>query len=162
MELLQSINAVTNVQLEFFSIAALVSMVLFSGGFILGRSSKTRDVKVPMEVIHALATARAMPSVAAPTPAAPKAAAHTAAHEPQADSKEDKIEDEIEHLLDHVEHHEKDFAHAKAHTIHELDRIIHDYGATPDLKDLHGKVEHAHNIPEIVAALKWYITRHHH
>ena len=50
---------------------------------------------------------------------------------------------QIEHLLDHVEHHEKDFAHAKAHTLHELDRIIHDYGSTPDLKELHGKVEHA-------------------
>lgn len=159
MELLQSINAVTNAQLEFFSIAAMVSMVLFSGGFVLGRSSKSRDVKVPMEVIHALATARAMPSVEMHAPA-PKAEAP--AHAPQADSKEDKIEDEIEHLLDHVEHHEKDFAHAKAHTLHELDRIIHDYGGTPDLGELHKKVEHAHNIPEIVAALKWYITRHHH
>ena len=161
MELLQSINAVTNAQLEFFSIAAMVSMVLFSGGFVLGRSSKSRDVKVPMEVIHALAAARAVPA-AAMHAAAAKVEAHAQAHAPQADSKEDKIEDEIEHLLDHVEHHEKDFAHAKAHTLHELDRIIHDYGSTPDLKDLHGKVEHAHNIPEIVAALKWYITRHHH
>jgi len=161
MELLQSINAVTNAQLEFFSIAAVVSMVLFSGGFILGRSSKSRDVKVPMEVIHALASARAVPAAAMHVASA-RVEAGAQAHAPQADSKEDKIEDEIEHLLDHVEHHEKDFAHAKAHTIHELDRIIHDYGATPDLKELHGKVEHAHNIPEIVAALKWYINRHHH
>ena len=161
MELLQSINAVTNAQLEFFSIAAVVSMVLFSGGFILGRSSKSRDVKVPMEVIHALASARAVPAAAMHV-ASVRVEAAAQAHVPQADSKEDKIEDEIEHLLDHVEHHEKDFAHAKAHTIHELDRIIHDYGATPDLKELHGKVEHAHNIPEIVAALKWYINRHHH
>jgi hypothetical protein len=148
MEVLQSITAATTAQLEFFSVAALVSMILFSGGYLLGRSSKNRDVKVPLEVIHALASARSMPMMAAAAP--------------RADSKEDKIEDEIEHLLDHVEHHEKDFAHAKAHTIHELDRIIHDYGATPDLKELHGKVEHAHNIPEIVAALKWYINRHHH
>jgi len=148
MEVLQSITAATTAQLEFFSVAALVSMILFSGGYLLGRSSKSRDVKVPLEVIHALASARPMPSLAAAAP--------------RADSKEDKIEDEIEHLLDHVEHKEKDFAHAKAHTLHELDRIIHDYGSTPDLKDLHGKVEHAHNIPEIVAALKWYITRHHH
>ena len=148
MEVLQSITAATTAQLEFFSVAALLSMILFSGGYLLGRSSKSRDVKVPLEVIHALASARSMPTMAAAAP--------------RADSKEDKIEDEIEHLLDHVEHHEKDFAHAKAHTIHELDRIIHDYGSTPDLKELHGKVEHAHNIPEIVAALKWYINRHHH
>jgi hypothetical protein len=148
MEVLQSITAATTAQLEFFSVAALVSMILFSGGYLLGRSSKNRDVKVPLEVIHALASARSMPMMASAAP--------------HADSKEDKIEDEIEHLLDHVEHHEKDFAHAKAHTLHELDRIIHDYGSTPDLKDLHGKVEHAHNIPEIVAALKWYINRHHH
>ncbi|MEQ1754820.1 MAG: hypothetical protein ABL973_11885 [Micropepsaceae bacterium] len=148
MELLQSINALTTAQLEFFSVAALLTMTIFSGGFVLGRSSKSKDVKVPLEVIHALASARVSPRMDA---AAPKA-----------DSKEDKIEDEIEHLLDHVEHHEKDFAHAKAHTLHELDRIIHDYGATPDLGELHKKVEHTHNIPEIVAALKWYITRHHH
>lgn len=152
MELLQSINALTTAQLEFFSVAALVSMMIFSGGFVLGRSSKNREVKVPLEVIHALASARMMPA------AMPRMDAGA----PKADSKEDKIEDEIEHLLDHVEHHEKDFAHAKAHTLHELDRIIHDYGSTPDLKELHGKVEHAHNIPEIVAALKWYINRHHH
>ena len=148
MEFLQSINAMTTAQLEFFSVAALLSMVLFSGGFVLGRTSRSKDVKVPMEVIHALASARVMPLADAGST--------------KSDSKEDKIEDEIEHLLDHVEHHEKDFAHAKAHTLHELDRIIHDYGSTPDLKDLHGKVEHAHNIPEIVAALKWYINRHHH
>jgi hypothetical protein len=148
MEVLQSITALTTTQLEFFSVAALVSMILFSGGFLLGRSSQNREVKVPLEVIHALASARSMPSMQAAMP-------HN-------DSKEDKIEDEIEHLLDHVEHHEKDFAHAKAHVLHELDRIIHDYGNTPDLKELHGKVEHAHNIPEIVAALKWYINRHHH
>ena len=155
MEVLQTITSASNAQLEFFSVAALVSMILFSGGFLLGRTSRSRDVKVPMEVIHALAAARPMPQVTAF--AAPQASAA-----PHADSKEDKIEDEIEHLLDHVEHHEKDFAHAKAHTLHEIDRIVHDYGGTPDLAELHKKVEHAHNIPEIVAALKWYINRHHH
>ena len=147
MEVLQSINAATTAQLEFFSVAALISMILFSGGFVLGRSSKNREVRVPLEVIHALASARAMP--------------HVEASAVKTDSKEDKIEDEIEHILDHVEHHEKDFKHAKDYTLHELDRVIHDYGNTPDLGELHKKVEVSHNIPEIVAALKWYITRHH-
>ena len=155
MEFVQTINALTTAQLEFFSVAALVSMILFSGGFLLGRSSRNRDVKVPLEVIHALASARVMPHVSSK-------AVRADASAPKADSKEDKIEDEIEHLLDHVEHHEKDCAHAKAHTLHELDRIIHDYGSTPDLAELHKKVEATHNIPEIVAALKWYINRHHH
>ncbi len=148
MEFLNSINAVTVTQLEFFAVAIVLAMTVFSGGFVLGRSTRSREVKVPVEVLHALASARFMPSA-------------DAGHAKN-DSKEDKIEDEIEHLLDHVEHHEKDFAHAKAHVLHELDRIIHDYGSTPDLKELHSKVEHAHNIPEIVAALKWYINRHHH
>jgi hypothetical protein len=148
MEFLQSINAMTSAQLEFFSVAALLSMVLFSGGFLLGRTSRSKDVKVPMEVIHALASARMMPLADAGSA--------------KGDSKEDKIEDEIEHILDHVEHHEKDFKHAKEYTLHELDRVIHDYGATPDLGELHKKVEASHNIPEIVAALKWYIGRHHH
>ena len=105
MEVLQSINAATTAQLEFFSVAALISMILFSGGFVLGRSSKNREVRVPLEVIHALASARAMP--------------HVEASAVKTDSKEDKIEDEIEHILDHVEHHEKDFKHAKDYTLHE-------------------------------------------
>lgn len=148
MEFLNSVNAVTTTQLEFFAVAVVLTMTVFSGGFVLGRTTRSREVKVPVEVLHALASARFMP--------------RTDASHAKADNKEDKIEHEIEALLDHVEHHEKDFAHAKSHVIHELDRIIHDYGSTPDLAELHKKVEHTHNIPEIVAALKWYINRHHH
>ena len=147
MEFLNSINELTTAQLEFFAVATILVLIVFSAGFGLGRSTRSREVKVPVEVLHALATARF---------------ARMDSRGARNDSKEDKIEDEIEHLLDHVEHHEKDFNHAKAHVLHELDRIIHDYGSTPDLKELHNKVEHAHNIPEIVAALKWYISRHHH
>lgn len=151
MEFLSSLNEVTLVQFEFFAVAALLSVVLFSAGFALGRTSRSRDVKVPVEVLHALATTRFQaPVMAAAAAAAPKA------------NKEDDIEHAIEALLDHVEHKEKDFKHAKDYTLHELDRIIHDFGETPDLKELHKKVEAAHNIPEIVAALKWYVQRHHH
>lgn len=148
MEFLNAIDSLTTAQLEFFAIATVLVMIVFSVGFLLGRTTRSRDVKVPVEVIHALASARF--------------ASQMDVRGARNDSKEDKIEDEIEHLLDHVEHHEKDFNHAKAHVLHELDRIIHDYGSTPDLAELHKKVEHAHNIPEIVAALKWYIGRHHH
>jgi hypothetical protein len=148
MEFLNAINQVTTAQLEFFAVATILVMIVFATGFVFGRSTRSREVKVPVEVLHALATARFSPRMDG--------------RGARADSKEDKIEDEIEHLLDHVEHHEKDFNHAKAHVLHELDRIIHDYGSTPDLAELHKKVEHAHNIPEIVAALKWYISRHHH
>ena len=148
MEVLNAINELTTAQLEFFAVATILVMIVFSAGFAFGRSTRSREVKVPVEVLHALATARFSPRMEA--------------RAPSNDSKEDKIEDEIEHLLDHVEHHEKDFNHAKAHVLHELDRIIHDYGSTPDLAELHKKVEGAHDIPEIVAALKWYISRHHH
>jgi len=146
MELL---NSVSLVQFEFFAVAALLSALLFSSGFLLGRVSKNRDVKVPMEVLHALATTRF------------EATKFTAKANDK-DAKEDKIEDEIEKILDHVEHHEKDFKHAKEYALHELDRVIHDFGATPDLTELHKKVEAAHNIAEIVAALHWYTNRHHH
>ena len=149
MELLSSLSDVSAVQFEIFAIAALLSAGLFSAGFMLGRVSKNRDVKVPMEVLHALATTRFD--------------AHQAvAKSQEKDSKEDQIEHEVEVLLDHVEHKEKDFKHAKDYTLHELDRIIHDFGSTPDLAELHKKVEAAHNIPEIVAALHWYTNRHHH
>jgi hypothetical protein len=149
MELLNSLSSINPVQMEIFAVAALLSAVLFSVGFLLGRVSKNRDVKVPMEVLHALATTRFD---------ATKFAVKTN----DKDAKEDKIEDEIEKILDHVEHHEKDFKHAKEYALHELDRVIHDFGATPDLTELHKKVEAAHNIPEIVAALHWYTNRHHH
>ena len=149
MELLSSLSSVSVIQFEIFAIAALLSAALFSGGFLLGRVSKNRDVKVPMEVLHALAATRFD---------AHKAVAQTR----EKDSKEDQIEHEVEVLLDHVEHKEKDFKHAKDYTLHELDRIIHDFGSTPDLAELHKKVEAAHNIPEIVAALHWYTNRHHH
>lgn len=150
MEFLNSLNSMSVVQFEFFAVAAILSAALFSIGFLLGRTSRSRDVKVPVEVLHALATARFQaPVVTGPV-------LHAKA------SKEDDIEHAIEALLDHVEHKEKDFKHAKEHALHELDRIIHDFGETPDLKELHKKIEAAHNIPEIVAALKWYIERHHH
>lgn len=150
MEFLNSLNEVTLVQFEFFAVAVLLSVALFSVGFALGRTSRSRDVKVPVEVLHALATTRFQ---------VPAMAAGVA---PATSNKEDDIEHAIEALLDHVEHKEKDFKHAKEHALHELDRIIHDFGETPDLKELHKKIEAAHNIPEIVAALKWYIQRHHH
>jgi hypothetical protein len=149
MELLNILSSVSLLHFEIFAVAAMLSAALFSGGFLLGRATRSRDVKVPMEVLHALAATRFD--------------VHKASAKPkEKDSKEDQIEHEIEALLDHVEHHEKDFKHAKEHTLHELDRIIHDFGATPDLKELHKKVEAAHNIPEIVAALHWYTNRHHH
>jgi len=149
MELLSNLSSVSPVQIEIFAVAALLSAMLFSVGFLLGRVSKNRDVKVPMEVLHALAATRFDTAKFAVKPN-------------DKDAKEDKIEDEIEKILDHVEHHEKDFKHAKEYALHELDRVIHDFGATPDLTDLHKKVEAAHNIPEIVAALHWYTNRHHH
>jgi hypothetical protein len=150
MEFLNSLNSMSVVQFEFFAVATLLSVALFSIGFLLGRTSRSRDVKVPVEVLHALATARFQAPVMA------------AAAAPAKSNKEDDIEHAIEALLDHVEHKEKDFKHAKDYALHELDRIIHDFGETPDLKELHKKIEAAHNIPEIVAALKWYIERHHH
>lgn len=148
--LLSSVDAATLVQLQFFAVAAVLSTFLFSAGFFLGRSSRGRDVKVPVEVLHALATTRF--EVARAAPPAPRAK----------ESHEDAIEHEIEALLDHIEHKEKDFKHAHEYALHEIDRIIHDHGETPDLKELRKKVDAAHNIPEIVAALKWYIQRHHH
>ena len=150
MEFLNSLNSMSVVQFEFFAVATLLSAALFSAGFLLGRTSRSREVKVPVEVLHALAAVRFQAPVAAGTVLHAKA------------SKEDDIEHAIEALLDHVEHKEKDFKHAKEHALHELDRIIHDFGETPDLKELHKKIEAAHNIPEIVAALKWYVERHHH
>lgn len=150
MEFLSSLNSMSVVQFEFFAVATLMAAALFSMGFMIGRTSRSRDVKVPVEVLHALATARFQ------APAMMGAVPHAKA------SKEDEIEHAIEALLDHIEHKEKDFKHAKEYALHELDRIIHDFGETPDLKELHKKVEAAHNIPEIVSALKWYIDRHHH
>ena len=49
MELLSSLNDVSAVQVEIFAIAALLSAGLFSFGFMMGRVSKNRDVKVPMD-----------------------------------------------------------------------------------------------------------------
>lgn len=149
--LLSNVDAATLVQLQFFAVAAVLSAFLFSAGFLLGRSSRGRDVKVPVEVLHALATTRFDVARAAPAPA-PRAK----------DNHEDEIEHEIEALLDHIEHKEKDFKHAQEYALHEIDRIIHDHGETADLKELRKKVAAAHNIPEIIAALKWYIERHHH
>ena len=150
---LSSIDAATLMQLQFFAVAAVLSTFLFSAGFFLGRSSRGRDVKVPIEVLHALATPRFDVARASAAPArAPRAK----------ESHEDAIEHEVEALLDHIEHKEKDFKHAHDYALHEIDRIIHDHGETPDLKELRKKVAAAHNIPEIIAGLKWYIERHHH
>ena len=88
MELLSSLNNVSAVQVEIFAIAALLSAGLFSFGFMMGRVSKNRDVKVPMEVLHALAATRFD-------------ASHVVAKASEKDAKEDKIEDEIEKILCH-------------------------------------------------------------
>jgi len=149
MELLSILSEVSPAQFEFFAVAALLSALLFSGGFLLGRSSKSRAVKVPMEVLHALAATRFD-------------AGRVAVKAQEKESKEDQIEHEVEVLLDHIEHKEKDFKHAHEYALHELDRIIHDFGATPDLTELHKKVEAAHSVADIVAALHWYTNRHHH
>ena len=140
MQLLQSVSLI---QIEIFAVATLLSTVLFATGFMLGRVTKSHSVRVPMEVIHALAAARFS--------AAPMAK----------DSNEGKILHDIEALLHHVEH-EKDFAKAKAFALHELDRIIHDYGSNAELKDLHHKVEVAHNKHDIEVALHAYIDHHKH
>ncbi len=146
MQLLESVNVV---QFEIFAVAAALSAILFATGFVLGRLTKNHSVRVPMEVIHALATARF-------------AAAPLANHKPQTKGGDDaKILHDIEALLHHVEH-EKDFGKAKAFALHELDRIIHDHGSNAELKDLHHKVEVAHNKHDIEVALHAYIDHHKH
>ena len=145
---MEFIQGVTPAQFEFFAIAAVLSALLFSLGFALGRTSRSTSVNVPVEVIHALASARFANVPARAAAAAPRA------------SNDSKILHEIEELLHHVEH-EKDFGKAKAYAIHELDRIMHDHGASAELKDLHHKVEAAHNKGEIEKALHHYIDHHH-
>ncbi len=137
MQLLQNVDVV---QFEIFAVAALLSASLFAIGFLLGRvSGKTKSVKVPMEVIHALASARFAVPLAAPMAKTSDAVLHA-----------------IEAVLDHV-HHEKDFKKAQEYALHEIEKIEHDHGATKELEDLHGKIEHAHNKGEIEAALKAFI-----
>jgi hypothetical protein len=137
MQLLQNVDVL---QFEIFAVAALLSASLFAIGFLLGRvSGKTKSVKVPMEVIHALASARFAVPHAAPMAKASDAVLHA-----------------VEAVLDHV-HHEKDFKKAQEYALHEIEKIEHDHGATKELEDLHGKIEHAHNKGEIEAALQAYI-----
>jgi hypothetical protein len=137
MQLLQNMNVV---QFEIFAVAALLSASLFAIGFLLGRvSSRTKSVKVPMEVIHALASARFDVPRSAPMSKTSDAVLHA-----------------IEAVLDHV-HKEGDFKKAQAYALHEIEKIEHDHGSTKELEDLHGKIEHAHNKGEIEAALKAFI-----
>lgn len=146
MQLLSALNVA---QLELLGVAAVVSATLFSMGFLLGRvSRRAATVKVPMEVIHALASAHAGLSAAA-APARAKGVS-------------DKVLHEVEAILDHVRH-EKDFKKAQEYTLHELERIAHDHGTTPELTELHGKVEHAHNKHDIEVALEEFIehAKHH-
>jgi hypothetical protein len=138
------LTGVDLVQLEFFAVAALMSASLFSIGFLLGRvSMKGGTVKVPMEVIHALAAPRFEASQRNFRPAANE-------------SKHDKILHAVEAVLDHVKH-EKDFKKAKEYALHEIEKIAHDHGETPELHDLHDKVDHAHNKAEIETALQEFI-----
>ena len=140
MQLLESVSVI---QFEIFAVAAALTAILFATGFLLGRLTKSHSVRVPMEVIHALASARFS--------SAPLAKG----------SNDGKILHDIEALLHHVEH-EKDFAKAKAYALHELDRIMHDHGSNAELKDLHHKVEVAHNKHDIEVALHAYIDHHKH
>jgi hypothetical protein len=143
------LNAVDVVQLELFAVATLVAASLFSMGFLLGRVSRgAATVKVPLEVIHALASARGGFG-AATAPARAKGVS-------------DKVLHEVEAVLDHVRH-EKDFKKAQQYTLHELERIAHDHGNSPELTDLHGKVEHAHDKHDIEVALEEFIehAKHH-
>jgi hypothetical protein len=96
-----------------------------------------------MEVIHALA--------------APRFEATQRNFRPATnESKHDAILHAVEALLDHVKH-EKDFKKAKEYALHEIEKIAHDHGETPELHDLHEKVDHAHNKGEIETALQEFI-----
>lgn len=140
---MQLLETVSLVQFEFFAVATFLSASLFAVGFLLGRvSGRGRSVKVPMEVIHALATTR-FDSTRLVASAAEK------------DAKADTLH-AVEALLDHV-HHEKDFKKAQEYSLHEIEKIEHDHGKTKELEDLHDKIEHAHNKGEIEAALKDFI-----
>jgi hypothetical protein len=141
---MQFFEAVNLVQFEFFAVAALLSASLFAIGFLIGRvSGRGKAVKVPMEVIHALASARLE---------TPRLFAKGAADK---DAKGDVVH-AVEAILDHV-HHEKDFKKAQEYALHEIDKIEHDHGETKELNDLHHKIEHAHNKGEIEAALHDFI-----
>jgi hypothetical protein len=140
MQLLNSINVV---QFELFAVAAVASALLFSLGYALGRLSRaSATVKVPLEVIHALASARF--ASAAPLPV------HSAKGG-QAD-----VVHAVEAILDHVKH-EKDFKKAREYALHEIEKIEHDHGETHELSDLHHKVEAAHNKHDIEVALQEFI-----
>jgi hypothetical protein len=137
MQLLQNVDVI---QFEIFAVATLLSASLFAIGFLLGRmSGKTRSVKVPMEVIHALASARFDVPRSAPMAKTSDAVLHA-----------------VEAVLDHV-HKEKDFKKAQEYALHEIEKIEHDHGSTKELEDLHHKIEHAHNKAEIEAALQAFI-----
>lgn len=145
---MELINSVTLVQFEVFAVAALLSGGLFSMGFLLGRVSKSRSVKVPMEVIHALATPRFD-------------ARSTVAPAREKDAHAEAILHGVEAILKHV-HDEKDFKKAQAYALHEIEKLEHDHGATKELKELHDKVAHAHNKAELEAALQAFIDHAHH
>jgi hypothetical protein len=156
MELVNAaIGSVSLVQFEIFAVAMLLSAGLFSIGFLLGRvSNKNRSVKVPMEVLHALATTRFDAGMAGASRLQLKAG-----HDK--DTHADAILHAVEAMLKHV-HDEKDFKKAQDWALHEIEKVEHDHGATKELKELHDKVAHAHNKGEIEAALKAFIDHAHH
>jgi hypothetical protein len=154
MELLNAATgSVSLVQFEVFAVATLLSAGLFAIGFMLGRvSNRGRSVKVPMEVLHALATTRF--DAAAPGVGRVVVAENKVSHA-------DAILHGVEAILKHV-HDEKDFHKAQTYAVHEIEKLEHDHGATKELKELHDKVAHAHNKGELEAALKAFIDHAHH
>lgn len=144
MQFLETINVV---QFEIVAVAVVASAILFSLGYLIGRVSRANaTVKVPMEVIHALASAR----FASASPVL----------RPMAKGSQADITHAIEAILDHVKH-EKDFKKAQEYALHEIEKVEHDLGDSKDLQDLHHKVEAAHNKHDIEVALQDYIDHHH-
>lgn len=137
------VGSVGLVQMQFFGIAAILSVALFWAGYALGRSTKGKTVNVPLEVLYALAS----PKNGGPATFA--------------SGKDSVVAHEIEVLADDIEHHDKDFAHAQAHALKGIDKIIHDHGASKDLTDLRHKVEHAHTKEEVEHALHDFVAHHH-
>lgn len=144
-----AVSSINLAQFQVFAVAALLSAGLFSMGFVLGRiSNRSKSVKVPMEVIHALASNR-FPAVPAK-----KLGGLEKGHD-------DDVLHAVEEILAHV-HAEKDFKKAQAYAVHEIEKLENDHGHTHDLDDLLDKVSHAHNKAELEAALKDFIDHHKH
>ena len=144
-----AMNSINLVQFQAFAVAALLSAGLFSMGFVLGRfSNRSKSVKVPLEVIHALTSNRFTPTHAAKLGGLDK-------------GHDDDVLHAVEAILAHV-HAEKDFKKAQEYAVHEIEKLENDHGHTHDLDDLLDKVAHAHNKAELEAALKDFIDHHKH